>query len=310
MKTLIFIERDHEDECLGLVALANQLAVAGEPVETYGLGIDLDTSRVSNLDHYLDVKLDDVNTYDCEQIAHIVAEAHERYLFDCVIVLSTSRGRMIAPRAAARLKAGLVTDVVAARVVGSDPVLVRPTYQGNRLASVTCQTRPMMIGAHPGTFACADRACEAPDVIPFTPSQVGKPRLTVLAVRDKPATDDITKRRVLVAGGAGVRDHFQALGGLAQLLGGGVAASRKLVDAGIAPRALQVGQSGKTVHPDVYIAIGISGMAQHLAGMKNAGTLISVNTDVGAPICRISDLVVEADGAQFIAKMTQRIKRG
>ena len=130
-----------------------------------------------------------------------------------------------------------------------------------------------------------------------------------LEVKPRPRTYDIRECEVLVSGGGGVKKYFNELRRLADELGGQVSASRKIVDQGIAPRSIQVGQSGKTVNPRLYIALGIDGAIQHVEGLRNIETIISVNTSRMAPICSLSDIVVEGDAKEFIDRLTQRIQR-
>ena len=120
---------------------------------------------------------------------------------------------------------------------------------------------------------------------------------------------DIRESEVLVSGGGGVLRHFGKLELLAKELNGMVAASRRAVDSGLAPRQIQVGQSGKTVSPRLYVAIGISGSIQHVVGIKNAEHIIAVNSNRYAPICSIADIVVEGDATEFIEKMVERIRK-
>ena len=134
------------------------------------------------------------------------------------------------------------------------------------------------------------------------------PGLRLIERREKSVTQDISESEVLISGGGGVVRDFHILERLAEALHGMVAASRKIVDMGKAPRAIQVGHSGKTVRPRLYIALGISGSAQHVAGIRNAEYIISVNTNRQAPICSISDIVVEGDGRVFVEGLLKRIE--
>jgi electron transfer flavoprotein alpha subunit len=134
------------------------------------------------------------------------------------------------------------------------------------------------------------------------------PGLRLIERQEKSKTRDIRKSEVLISGGGGVVRDFHLLERLAEALHGMVAASRKVVDMGKAPRAIQVGQSGKIVSPRLYIALGISGSAQHVAGIRNAEYIISVNTDLQAPIFSMSDIVVEGDSRAFVEGLLKRIE--
>jgi electron transfer flavoprotein alpha subunit len=134
------------------------------------------------------------------------------------------------------------------------------------------------------------------------------PGLRLIERREKSETQDIRKSEVLISGGGGLVCDFHLLERLAEALHGMVAASRRAVDMGKASRAIQVGQSGKIVSPRLYIALGISGSAQHVAGIRNAEYIISVNTDRQAPICDMSDIVVEGDSRAFVEGLLKRIE--
>ncbi len=131
----------------------------------------------------------------------------------------------------------------------------------------------------------------------------------LIACTRKDENRDICNAEILVSGGGGVRNHFEELARLAKPLGAMVSSSRKLVDEGIAPRSIQVGQSGRTVSPKLYLALGIYGSMQHIEGLKNVEHIISVNTNRNAPICSLSEIVVEGDAVEFIEKLTKRINQ-
>lgn len=131
-----------------------------------------------------------------------------------------------------------------------------------------------------------------------------------IAVTDDPVPDDIRDSRILVSAGGGVAASFQRIKGLADALNARVSVSRRLVDKGIAPRRIQVGQSGKRVNCDLYIAIGIYGAFQHVVGLRNVKHIIVVNRNRLAPICSLADIVAEGDAAEFVDKLTARVQGG
>jgi electron transfer flavoprotein alpha subunit len=133
--------------------------------------------------------------------------------------------------------------------------------------------------------------------------------LRPLETRPKTVTDDIRQANVLVSGGGGIQHHFKELHRLAEVLGASVSASRRIVDSGIVSRKIQVGQSGKTVSPDLYVALGISGSVQHIEGLRNIKHLVVVNTNPNAPLTALADLVVEGDAVEFIHRFTERIRQ-
>ncbi len=254
-----------------------------------------------------------VAPYDSAAVASAIESLHEESRYALILVPATPFGRMIAPRAAMRLKTGLVADVTAVRR-GADGAIemIRPAFSGRMLATVLNRgDGPVMMSVRPGVFRRAKGASSSPPDSPETTkwshvaAEAGQIRL--IERRPKPEREDIRNAEILISGGGGVQRNFDDLGELARVLGGMVAASRKVVDSGKAPRAIQVGQSGKTVSPRLYIAIGISGSIQHVAGLRNAEHIIAVNSNRHAPICSLADIVVEGDGRDFIQRMSERI---
>jgi electron transfer flavoprotein alpha subunit len=164
-----------------------------------------------------------------------------------------------------------------------------------------------MMSVRPRTFSYRAREARTTELIALDLDYPGDSGLRLLDRRDRSGGRDIRDSAVLVSGGGGALRDFAQLEQLAQALRGMVAASRKAVDHGAAPRAVQVGQSGKNVGPRLYFALGISGSSQHAAGLKNAECIIAVNTDRQAPICSMADVVVEGDSRSFVAGLLARI---
>jgi electron transfer flavoprotein alpha subunit len=165
-----------------------------------------------------------------------------------------------------------------------------------------------MMSVRPKTFAYTARERKAGLPLDIEVPDPSDPGIHLLERRAKEEARDIRESDVLVSGGGGALRCFPLLGDLAEEFGGMVCASRRAVDSGAAPREIQVGHSGKNVGPRLYLALGISGSAQHVAGLKDAECIISVNTDCDAPICGISDIVVEGDVRQFVEGLTTRIR--
>ena len=166
-----------------------------------------------------------------------------------------------------------------------------------------------MMSVHSGLFAYQQReeVKSTYTLLEGLPYRYGA--IAVKDTKEKSIPYDITESDVLVSGGAGFSD-VKILENLATLLGGHVSASRAVVDKGLVSRAIQVGQSGKTVSPSLYIALGIHGALQHVEGLKDIPHIISINTNKNAPICSISDIVVEGDALPFVTKLIQKIEEG
>ncbi|MDO8107842.1 electron transfer flavoprotein subunit alpha/FixB family protein, partial [Isoptericola sp. b441] len=212
------------------------------------------------------------------------------------------------PRAAARLHAGLVADVTGVGRDADGVWMTRPAWSGRIRATIACRgDGPVMMSVRPRAFTDADPVATTAELIDVDVDDDPHPRVRLISRQTKAAGRDIRDSEVLVAGGAGIAGDLDLLDRLAVALGGAVAVSRRPVDMGLAPRAIQVGQSGKTVRPRLYVAIGISGASPHLAGIRGAEYVVSVNKDRSAPICSVSDIAVEGDGRVFIEGLLERI---
>lgn len=247
--------------------------------------------------------------YDAAALACCIESLHRAYCFDVILVPATHCGRMIASRAAARLRAGLVADVTGVGLEGDEIRMARPAFSGRMLATVVCRGGgPVMLTVRPRVFTYGEPVLKSAEFIEVEAPNTGAPGIRLIERREKSQARDIRESEVLIAGGGGAMGDFHLLERLAQALNGMVAASRKAVDMGKAPRAIQVGQSGKIVSPRLFIAIGISGSSPHLAGIRNAEYVLSVNQDRRAPICSLSDIVVEGDGRAFVEGLLERIE--
>lgn len=207
------------------------------------------------------------------------------------------------PRAAARLRAAYLSDVVA---IESGRRFVRPQYAGSVLARVETQADKTLLTLRPAGFApAAGTQTACPVVVLASVSADARSQLESREAMDSDRPD-LSRARVVVAAGRGVgaREHMALVEQLADHLGGAVGASRAAVDAGFAPNAIQVGQTGKTVAPDVYFAFGISGAIQHLAGIQGAGVIVAVNKDPDAPIFSIADVGLVGDLFEVLPALT------
>jgi len=240
-----------------------------------------------------------------------------------MLMSATVFGRAVMPRTAALLRTGLTADC-SDLDIRPDGVLVqtRPAYGANLIARVLCPTaRPQMATALPGAFAASSRpspyAGPASGVIPetvrmgFDLPDAGLVRLLSRVLVEE-AGHDLAGAKVVVAGGKGIgsKEGFIPLERLASLLGGAVAASRAAVEAGFAPYSRQVGQTGLTVKPDLYLAFGISGSVQHLAGMSSSARIIAVNADPEAAIFGHADLGIVGDAVKTAEAMLKLLESG
>lgn len=307
-KCLIYYEKNQAAYAKELVEATRQMY--GDNFESYALVINpLDVKDVIDFDYVLTVKERRIEDYDQVNITNIIEACHKEYDFDAILILASHLGRMLAPRLAMRLHVGLVADVTAIKKHDDGLIeMIRPAFEGKLLAGITnTGGRPIMMSIRPGVFVADSVTPKIPTLLTCPSGAIEDISIKRIKQIKKPDTRDIRESHILVAGGGGVLKNFAELDKLSQALGGMTAASRRIVDSKKADRAIQVGQSGKIVHPDLYIAVGIYGALQHVAGLNRVKHLIAVNTNIKAPICSLADIVVEGDGANFVKKLTKRI---
>ena len=314
-RTLIFQDSEQLERTVDLLSAAEKM-YAEAPFEAYALVIDGSDSSAGPCEalsgffkKVIHVAREIVVPHDQLGICEIMAELQKECQFDSILVPATPFGRMIAPRLAKRLHTGIVADVMDIRRQDGRVEIIRPAYSGRLMAAiVTRGSGPVMMSVRPGVFNYAGEGGMKTEVREYTAPVEARSSMKPLATKEKQISYDIRESDVLISGGGGVLRSFSGLQRLADALQGRVSASRKIVDRGIAPRSIQVGQSGRTVSPRLYIALGINGAIQHVEGMKNIESIISVNTNRNAPICSLSDIVVEGDAMEFVDKLTERIE--
>ena len=320
-RTLIFQDTEHLSNTIDLLTVAEKM-YGEESFESYALVIDgpcgsdaCSAPLTGFFQHIIHVSRKIVEPHDQIGICEIITVLQKEYQFDSILVPATPFGRMIAPRMAKRLRTGIVADVTDIRRNDGRVEIIRPAYSGRIMAAIlTRGSGPVMMSVRPGVFTYSGRdggggsGSAETEVREYTTPVEAHSSLKCLEVKEKQISYDIRESEILISGGGGVLRNFAGLERLAEALHGRVSASRKIVDRGIAPRSIQVGQSGRTVSPRLYIALGINGAIQHVEGMKNIESIISVNTNRNAPICSLSDIVVEGDAMEFIDKLTERIQ--
>ena len=241
----------------------------------------------------------------------------QKFCPEIILAGATYLGRAFIPRVAAALKTGLTADCTAFAIDQENRLLLqtRPAFGGNIMATIiTPRTYPQMATARPGVFKPRPPAPSAPgEVIRVEPDFLEAPPKsrfvqTVLEIRER---IPLSAAEVIVAGGRGLKEakNLRLLEELADLLGGAVGATRGAVDAGWIPYAHQIGQTGKTVSPKLYIACGISGAAQHLVGMQSSDFIVAINKDPAAPIFQVADLGLVGDVLEIVPALIQEIKK-
>lgn len=267
-------------------------------------------------DHVLVADAPELEHYTTEPYAQTLARVIDVYKPSILLIGATTIGRDLGPRLSARCHTGLTADCTRLDI-GDDGhlLMTRPAFGGNLMATIVCKAHyPQMATVRPGVM----RRCDSDKnrvgnieqiTIPFDHSRFGVK--LIKTVKQSKGKIDITQARILISGGRGVgsAEGFEKLTELAKVLKAEVSASRALVDAGITDHNRQVGQTGKTVRPDLYLACGISGAIQHLAGMEESDFIVAINKDKGAPIFQVADVGIVGDVNRIIPLLTERMKR-
>ncbi len=254
---------------------------------------------------------------DDPALADYTTDAYTNVLFDMVkehnpkiLLLSAStRGKDLAARLAARLDTGLAMDCITLRVDGDTLIATRPMFGGKVLAEVAIEGTPKMAAIRPNVMEVVE--VEKGGGVEKVPVNVGVAQTKVLEKKmEATAKVDLTEANIIVSGGRGMGGpDFSLLEGLADVLGGTVGASRSAVDEGWRPHSDQVGQTGKVVSPDLYIACGISGAIQHLAGMGSSKYIVAINKDPEAPIFKKADYGIVEDLFKVVPSITAEVKK-
>lgn len=270
----------------------------------------------------------ELKEYRTEPYAHALSSVINEYKPEIVLVGATAIGRDLGPRVSARVATGLTADCTVLEI-GDFPInpvpgkeqkhnqllMTRPAFGGNTIATIACpDNRPQMATVRPGVMQKLEPVAGAKaEVIEYNPGFTPNNKYVEIVdiVKEISDTVDIMDAKILVSGGRGVgsAENFKILQDLADAIGGTVSCSRAVVDNGWMPKELQVGQTGKTVRPNVYFAIGISGAIQHTAGMEESDIIVAINKDNTAPIFDVADYGIVGDLNKIVPKLTEELKK-
>ncbi|HLK36689.1 MAG TPA: electron transfer flavoprotein subunit alpha/FixB family protein [Polyangiaceae bacterium] len=252
-------------------------------------------------------------TYVCERYAPTVAKVAKDGGYETVAVTASAFGKDLAPRVAAKLGAGYAPDISLLKVDSGKRLYRRPMYAGNALGWLEITTPVHVVSVRQTEFAAAEPSGGASPVeaAPRAPDDAAAARIEFVKLEvTKSERPDLGEARVVVSGGRSLKEQFkQVLEPLADALGAAMGASRAACDAGYAPPELQVGQTGRTVAPQLYVAVGISGAIQHIAGMKGSKTIVAINKDPDAPIFQIADYGLVQDLFVAVPELVTELKK-
>jgi len=309
MSALVLIEHDGKtvkDASLATVTAAAKLGevhalVAGSGVDS----IAAETAKVAGVAKVLVADAAHLDHELAEELAPVIAKLMDGH--DAFVAPATTFGKNIAPRVAALLDVMQVSDILS--IEGAD-TFTRPIYAGNAIATVKSNDAKKVITVRTTAFEKAAREGGSASVEKMDAGQPAGLSTFVGLEASESERPELTSAKVIVSGGRafGSSDDFhKLLDPLADKLGAAVGASRAAVDAGYAPNDYQVGQTGKIVAPEVYIAIGISGAIQHLAGMKDSKTIVAINKDEEAPIFQVADIGLVGDLFKIVPELTEKL---
>jgi electron transfer flavoprotein alpha subunit len=281
---------------LSLLVIGNNVGKAAEEAAKFGAA-EVFVAEDAKLENFL-----------AETYAPIVAKVAKDKGATVIAATSTSTGKDLLPRVAGILDAGLVSDVIA--IVGPTS-FKRPLMAGNVIATVEVSTPIIVATIRQTEFKPAEAGGAAP-IAKVDAGAIDNARAEFVSIAEsKSERPELTEAKIVVSGGRGMKEgkNFEQVAALADLLGGAMGASRAACDAGMVPNDLQVGQTGKVVAPQLYIAIAISGAIQHLAGMKGSKTIVAINKDPEAPIFQVADYGLVGTWEQALPALTAEIKK-
>jgi electron transfer flavoprotein alpha subunit len=285
-------------ECTALVIGSGVLQIAGE-LGRYGATRILVVDAPEHVRHS--------NTAYAKVIAQIALQQGAEYVF----LPASQMGKDIAPRVSVRLNAGLASDCTALNVENGEVIATRPIYAGKAMVDVRVKTHVKVFTLRPNVFTAIPSGGGAQVEQVMLPLDQNDFTSVVTAVKVATGRPDVTEADIIVSGGRGLKgaENFHLVEQLADVLGAGVGASRAVVDAGWRPHDEQVGQTGKTVSPSLYIACGISGAVQHLAGMSSSKYIVAINKDKDAPIFQVADYGIVGDLFEIVPELTAQLRQ-
>lgn len=319
----VFIEqRDGNLQSVGLELLGKARDLAKElSEEVYAvlMGYNIEDKATELIEYGADkvIIMDSIELkkYSTEAYTQGLCKLIQERNPSIVLIGATTIGRDLGPRISARITTGLTADCTRLEISEDKELLMtRPAFGGNLMATIICPDhRPQMSTVRPGVMRSLPRDRSRKGEIEKFEISFNKDKFRVRikeTIKEKTNMIDITEAKILVSGGRGIgnKEGFENLNQLAQTLGAEVSASRAIVDSGLIDHNRQVGQTGKTVRPDLYIACGISGAIQHIAGMEESEFILAINKDRYAPIMQMADLGIVGDAKDIIPALNERLK--
>lgn len=262
-------------------------------------------------DEVIIVNDDILKEYNSARYNKVITEIYRNEMSDIILFGATHQGRELAPLVATSLETGLTADCTGLDIIDEKLSATRPTFGGKLNAAISCKTLPQIATVRPNVFRILKTENKKDIKVRFEwiDTHDIQVKTEILEVLKENCQTDLEKAKIIVSGGLGMKskEGFCLLEELAACLGGTVGASRAAVDSGLMPQSAQIGQTGKTVSAKLYIACGISGAAQHIAGINSCDKIIAINTDKNAPIFKYADIGIVGDAFEIIPKLISEL---
>ena len=271
------------------------------------------TERLSKAgaDEVIIVNDDILKKYNSARYNKVITDIYRNEQPDIIFFGATHQGRELAPLVATSLETGLTADCTGLDIIDGKLSATRPTFGGKMNAAIYCKTLPQIATVRPNVFKILNLENKKDTNVRFDWVDTGNVEIKteILEVLTENSSNSLEKAEIIVSGGLGMKtkEGFCILEELAACLGGTVGASRAAVDSGLMPQSAQIGQTGKTVSAKLYIACGISGAAQHIAGINSCDKIIAINTDKNAPIFKYADIGIVGDAFEIIPKLISEL---
>ena len=291
--------------------LAKDLDITAEAVVVGDVISNINEVSKYGIQKVIHIKNSELANYSSSGYTDSISDLAKESGFDIIILSNTALGKDLAPRLSIRLDAGCVVDCIKVNVSGSELIFTRPAYAGKALIDVKLLSNKKVITLRPNVFKA--QVLDNPSPAEIVVKEVSDVNLKskVTSFKKSEGKLDVAEADIIVSGGRGMKgpENFHLIEELADALGAAVGASRAVVDAGWRPHSEQVGQTGKTVSPTLYVACGISGAIQHLAGMSSSKYIVAINKDKDAPIFSVADYGITGDLFEIIPALTAEIKK-
>ena len=313
-KILVFLEQRNGQIKKASIEAVKAADVLGKQlefeIEAVAIGNEIQNLNQVNAAKVVHYKNGELENYSSSAYSDLFVEYAKESDADIFIFGNTAMGKDLAPRIAIRLEAGIVMDAVEFSVEGGNIFATRPVYAGKALTKVKITSSKKVFTIRPNVFSSND---DETGSVQVEVKEVSSPNLRTKVTEYKKAEGklDVAEADIIVSGGRGLKEasNFNLVEDLADVLGAAVGASRAVVDAGWRSHGEQVGQTGKTVSPSLYIAVGISGAIQHLAGMRSSKYIVAINKDADAPIFQVADYGITGDAFEVVPALIEEIKK-